>query len=300
MKNLLSVMGLALLSLLVLSCGGKDTPQIGKLVPDAVDGESAKADGTGAQEEIATDFSKWRGTEETFDFGKDDEVPIGTPCNANDDCGYGYCIEGPDGGVCTHTCITECPPGWSCKGVTLYGSDPEFICLPTFWDLCEPCSDANECGDEGDQCVPIGGEGNFCGLGCMDSLDCPVNYECNSVLDTMGVEVKQCVPVTASCSCRPGNQGDLQNCYVTNEWGTCPGEQVCLGADGWSNCEAPPPSAETCDGLDNACNGAVDDGFADTDDDGMADCIDVDDDNDKILDEPDNCPLAANQDQALD
>jgi len=297
MRKCLSVLVPVLFAALLFSCSGNDATQIGKLVPDTVDTENSGADATAVEKEVAIDFGKGRGNEETFDFGKDDEVPIGAPCNDNDDCGFGYCIEGPEGQVCTHTCITECPQGWICKGVTLYGSDPEFICIPTFWDLCEPCSDAKECGDDGDQCIPIGGEGNYCGLSCVTGQDCPVNYECELTVDTMGVETQQCLPITSSCSCRPGNQGELQNCYVTNEWGTCPGEQVCLGVEGWSGCEAPPPSAEDCDGVDNDCNGAVDDGFADTDDDGMADCIDTDDDNDDILDGADNCPLDYNPGQ---
>ncbi|MBI5787620.1 MAG: thrombospondin type 3 repeat-containing protein [Candidatus Schekmanbacteria bacterium] len=44
-------------------------------------------------------------------------------------------------------------------------------------------------------------------------------------------------------------------------------------------------SFETCDGLDNNCNGQIDEGFADSDGDGVADCAD-------------NCPLTANPDQS--
>ncbi|QXP79052.1 MULTISPECIES: collagen-binding domain-containing protein [Winogradskyella] len=47
----------------------------------------------------------------------------------------------------------------------------------------------------------------------------------------------------------------------------------------------PTPSEEICDGIDNNGNGVIDEGFTDTDDDGVADCID-------------NCPEVANPDQA--
>ena len=54
---------------------------------------------------------------------------------------------------------------------------------------------------------------------------------------------------------------------------------------------------EVCDGVDNNANGEIDEGFDDTDSDGMSNCIDPDDDNDGVPDLRDNCPLAANTDQ---
>ena len=50
---------------------------------------------------------------------------------------------------------------------------------------------------------------------------------------------------------------------------------------------------EACDGLDNDCDGEEDEGFPDFDEDGMADCVDPDDDNDLDLDETDCSPLDA-------
>ncbi|MFT5431623.1 MAG: hypothetical protein ACI9OJ_002320 [Myxococcota bacterium] len=55
-----------------------------------------------------------------------------------------------------------------------------------------------------------------------------------------------------------------------------------------------PEATEICDGIDNNCNDAVDEGEPDTDDDGKADCIDLDDDDDTVPDSFDNCPLVAN------
>ena len=56
-------------------------------------------------------------------------------------------------------------------------------------------------------------------------------------------------------------------------------------------------AAEACDGVDNNCVGGADEGFADTDADGLADCVDPNDDNDAYPDDQDNCPLVANSGQ---
>ncbi len=48
---------------------------------------------------------------------------------------------------------------------------------------------------------------------------------------------------------------------------------------------------EICDGLDNNCDGAIDNGIPDTDLDGTNNCLDTDDDNDGVLDPGDCAPL---------
>jgi hypothetical protein len=51
-----------------------------------------------------------------------------------------------------------------------------------------------------------------------------------------------------------------------------------------------PGAAESCDGVDNDCDGSVDQGFPDSDFDGLKDCIDADDDNDGDPDDADCQP----------
>jgi hypothetical protein len=56
-----------------------------------------------------------------------------------------------------------------------------------------------------------------------------------------------------------------------------------------SACESDPlnnlSTCEICDGIDNDLNDGIDEGFTNTDSDGMADCVDPDDDNDGLTDE---------------
>lgn len=47
---------------------------------------------------------------------------------------------------------------------------------------------------------------------------------------------------------------------------------------------------EVCDGVDNNCNGLFDEGYFDTDDDGLFNCLDDDDDDDGESDDMD-CAL---------
>lgn len=53
-------------------------------------------------------------------------------------------------------------------------------------------------------------------------------------------------------------------------------------------------TCEVCDGIDNDLDGITDEGFANTDGDNMADCVDPDDDNDGISDICDTAPLVNN------
>ena len=126
---------------------------------------------------IGTDSFPW-----TYDLGKLDATVItdtspdsvtpgpdgaspnpgetGEPCESNVDCDSGYCIEGPDGYICTELCDEKCPEGYTCKGINSGGGDVVFLCVPPpplKASLCEPCEVHSTCLGERAGCLAIDG-----------------------------------------------------------------------------------------------------------------------------------------------
>ena len=80
--------------------------------------------------------------------------------------------------------------------------------------------------------------------------------------------------------------------------GTCrAGRKACIEGE-WGECDEPVvPVDESRDGLEHFCDGTTDEGSADLDDDGVADCIDDDTDGDGVPNVDDNCPEVSNREQ---
>jgi len=303
MRRLVSMTLLAALALVLLASacgGGKGTVgKGGSLVGDVQDkgggGETSNEEGGGI--DVQYEDNPWK--LDAPDWGTFEDVDAestttgggqGDPCSSNDECLSGLCLVGPDGGLCTDTCVDDCPAGWTCAGTDIFGGDMIFVCFPTDFDKCKPCAAHTECGTANDYCVQVGEEGKFCALDCS-ALECPEGYVCKEIaLPDLSDPVKQCVPATGSCTCNAKHQGEEKDCKSANEYGTCPGVSICDPKTGWGECGAPVPGPEQCDGLDNNCNGSFDEGFADADGDDIADCVDEDDDNDG---DPDTSDCAA-------
>lgn len=183
---------------------------------------------------------------------------MGAPCTKNSDCLDGPCIETRDGYQCTMYCLESCPDGWLCRGMMI-GSDVNSVCFPPGVNLCRACNDDTSCADG--RCLAIGG-GRYCGMDC-EARDCPTGFDCQELQSIAGDTTRQCVPLSEACDCMPETDGARRACERENAAGLCRGIQVCDGLAGWQDCSAPEPAAETCNMLDDDCDGTTDEGFVD-------------------------------------
>ncbi len=208
---------------------------------------------------------------ETFDFGGGGEgvfeectlapYEFGCPCDANTDCTSGYCVESSEGFVCTAECLEDCPAGWSCKGLSGFGSDIVFVCVPSSKKLCFPCKKDSQCPDG--RCVPMGEE-SYCAVGCPEDGVCPDSFTCTDFEVEGGEAEPMCLPTSGWCDCLLDNAGELRPCQSDSEFGTCFGYEECDPEAGWGNCSASEPVAEICNGLDDDCDAIIDEDLPET------------------------------------
>ena len=243
-----------------------------------VDAGAQPADGTDNADVSTDDGTAATDTPKAEIVGED--CPGGPNCSCQDNagCDSGFCIDTPAGKRCARTCVEECPGEFVCRQAP--GGDVVNICVPRFGRLCDPCNKTETCqavGLTGAVCVDYGKDGAFCGLSCSADADCGAGYACTDATSIEGNKGKQCVrltapgkPVRCPCTGVAALTALKTACYIETK-GTdgkliskCAGERVCATA-GLSDCTAPEPEAETCDGEDNDCNGKVDEGTCDDD-----------------------------------
>lgn len=183
------------------------------------------------------------------------------PCEQDDDCASGLCVATADGPRCSERCTDGCPDGWDCRVDDNSGTDPVSACYPSYLHLCEPCTGDASCQYRGgERCIPATdpAEGSFCTSQCGADGACPLGYRCAD-LPFDGALEAHCVPESGACECRDAwaDLGLTTDCQVVNAFGSCPGARGC-GPDGLTACEGPAPAAETCNGLDDDCDGLTD------------------------------------------
>ncbi len=255
-------------ALLLLSCGGGVTTTGDTAVTDALE-TTAQSETIDVPADLGgmPDVDLDRLAEAVDEAGGPPACVPGTgcfldPCTDNSQCLSGGCIEHMGQGVCSQACVEECPDGFECKQIGETGVDIMFACVSTLANLCKPCAVAADCESVGgaqDYCVAYGPQGSFCGGNCGKNGACPDGFECQSGKTVDGLDVEQCVKVDGECGCTDLAM-DKQlwtECFVQNEWGKCTGKRVC-GEEGLSACDASTPAQETCDGVDNDCDGDVD------------------------------------------
>jgi len=208
------------------------------------------------------------------------------PCHADTDCAggpakKGRCVDLGKGSVCLQECGAE---GDSCKA-----AGANCAKLPSGLSVCQP---------EGGVCPCPTGKTGAC-LVKNDLGACKGSYVCGG-----GVPGACAGPQAKAESC-DGKDDDCDGqtdeavaempCDLKNVYGTCQGKTLCVGAK--TLCQGTQASPEVCNGIDDNCSGATDEGSPDGDGDGKADCLDEDDDGDGIPDGQDGCPLAADASQ---
>jgi len=208
---------------------------------------------------------------------KDDAIAC-QPCLDASDCVFGglsgACVSyGAAGSFCGLACgsAADCPAGFSCDGSGQCVADSGTCSCNKVGYLLEratSCAVENEHGScEGARRCASGGLTR-----CEGQIPRPET--CNGKDD--------------NCNGETDEGTDGQPCELTNEFGTCVGEIQCRG--GLPLCVGRAPAAEVCNGVDDNCDGQIDEGFPDLDGDGVADCVDPDIDGDGWPNEEDCAP----------
>ncbi len=254
---------LAVVFLGVVGCSGGRLPitvldsgeDMMEVVPDAQESESdVGSDLTETADvhepDMLLDVSWPDASEDTSDV----EMP---PCEGNEDCFSGICIETPAGKRCSQPCVTDagCPGDLVCAPTSFGGADVAYACVHPTPRICRPCQVDADCAYSLSTipmvCAAVDFL-HFCLPGCAVSF-CPKGYTCGQS-DGQAV----CIPNSGQCACTILGEGAMGACDQVNESGACQGTFAC--EDGLiTDCDAKTPAPESCNYEDDDCNGKVDD-----------------------------------------
>ncbi len=196
---------------------------------------------------------------------------IGCACTSDDQCPLtSACVPTRAGKVCIAPCSNgECQGGFVCGTWTkANGNTLSPVCLAKWVPACDPCLSSANCSDPQDsnaRCAAPDGTGSggwFCAPGCSADSDCPPDFACSDAVLREGGSAKQCLPKSQVCGCTPlaiaaAKQTTCMATVGSATSPTCAGTRTCATAV-LGPCQPGTPQAEVCNGLDDDCDGTVD------------------------------------------
>lgn len=189
---------------------------------------------------------------------------VGQPrcaCASPGDCDNGLCVDSAEGKTCATTCTTDaaCRADETCVQATAAAGDVFSVCASRFASLCAPCKTDADC-RQGifaglPMCVEAGDAGSYCTGACDDQTLCPAGFDCKG-------SPGRCRPTSGSCACTPWAvaHASTTDCKSSNAAGTCGAPRICSSPGPWPPCLPKEAVAESCNGLDDNCDGLTDNG----------------------------------------
>ena len=205
---------------------------------------------------------------------------LGKPCMTDSDClvqvgtslsGAGdKCVSaGDEGAFCGSACnlaAPNCPVGFTCKkgyDVTVVGGKPTPVTQCVADKIDSNCTARYEFELDDTICHATNQYGS-----CAGKRHCTADKL--STCEAAAAVAESCNGKDDNCNGLTDEPVANATCFVTSNNGAlkCPGKPLC--ANGVETCVGQAPQTETCDGVDNDCNGQTDEG-CDDDNDGYCD-----------------------------